>query len=163
MTSRSRCENVAITSFGGKCQNLQMSFTSFCASSYRFRDIQILNFWRPKSRSRSQSEIFSIIRRQRSKFTNVSHTFFVCYFLPFQRYEIFNFLPPKSRSRSRSAILAITPFDGKYQHLQTSFFIYFFIFVKVWPLRITLTDRHNDGQTQKRTNRWLQAKSCRFA
>ena len=38
-----------ITPFDGKCQNLQMSLTHcFCASSYRLRDITILNFLHPK-------------------------------------------------------------------------------------------------------------------
>ena len=34
----------AITSFDGKCQNLQISPTHFCASSYSFRDIKIFPF-----------------------------------------------------------------------------------------------------------------------
>ena len=34
--------------------------TYFCASSYRFRYIQILNVWPSKSRSKSQSTIFAV-------------------------------------------------------------------------------------------------------
>ena len=34
-------------------------------------------------------------------------------------------LPSKSRSKSQSAIFAITPFDGKCQNLQMSFFYIF--------------------------------------
>ena len=36
--SRSRGTIFAITSFGGKCQNLQISLTRVCVSSYRFTD-----------------------------------------------------------------------------------------------------------------------------
>ena len=34
----------AMTPFDGKCQNLQMSPSPFCASSYRLQEINILNF-----------------------------------------------------------------------------------------------------------------------
>ena len=42
--SRSRSGIFAITPFDGKCQNLQMSHTNFCASSNRLRDVKILKF-----------------------------------------------------------------------------------------------------------------------
>ena len=37
-----------------------MSSQCFCDISYRFRSIQILNFWPPKSNSRSNSAIYAI-------------------------------------------------------------------------------------------------------
>ena len=46
--SRSRSTIFAMTPFDGKCQNLKCLHTFFCASSYRFRYIQILNFLPPK-------------------------------------------------------------------------------------------------------------------
>ena len=56
----------------------------------------------------------------------------------FRDIQISNFLPLKNRSRSQSTIFPITPFDGKYQNLQTSFFT-FLICAKVWPVRTKLT------------------------
>ena len=38
-----------MTPFDGKCQNLQMSPTQFCASFYRFSDIKIANFYLQKA------------------------------------------------------------------------------------------------------------------
>ena len=48
-----------IRPFDGKCQNVQMTPTHFCASSYRFRDITILNCWPQKRRLRSWSAILA--------------------------------------------------------------------------------------------------------
>ena len=53
----SRSSIFAITSFDCKCQNLQISPTNFCASSYSFRVNTILNLLPSKSRSRSRSAI----------------------------------------------------------------------------------------------------------
>ena len=48
--SRSKSRNAIfeITLFDGKCQILQMTPTHFCASSYRFRDKDLLNFYLEK-------------------------------------------------------------------------------------------------------------------
>ena len=47
MSSRSRCTIFTMTPFDGKIQNLQMSLDIFfCASSYSFRNLTILNYWR---------------------------------------------------------------------------------------------------------------------
>ena len=46
--SRSRSRSAIFSPFDGKCQNLQMSPTHNCTSSYRFRDIEILKFLPPK-------------------------------------------------------------------------------------------------------------------
>ena len=65
-------------------------------------------------------------------------------------YKCFIFTSKKSSSRSRRAILAITSFDDKCQHLQTSYFT-FFIFAKVWPLRTIVTDTHTDSHAHTET------------
>ena len=57
---RSRSAIFAITLFNVKCQNIQLSATRFSASSYRFKDITILNIWHPKSWSSWRIVIFTI-------------------------------------------------------------------------------------------------------
>ena len=42
--SRSRSKIFTLTTFDGKCQNLQKTTTQFCASVYRFRNIKIKIF-----------------------------------------------------------------------------------------------------------------------
>ena len=59
--------------------------------------------------------------------------------------------PLRSRSRSRCTIFALTPFNGKCQHLQM-LLVTFSIFIKVCLLRTITTDRrkrrHKTGQGQ---------------
>ena len=50
----------ALTPFDGKCQNLQMTSPHFGASSYRFRDNNILVVWPLKGRSTSRSTIIAM-------------------------------------------------------------------------------------------------------
>ena len=91
-----------MTPFNGKCQNLQMSPTHFCTSSYHFRDIKNLP---SKRRSRSHIKIFPITPFD-NIFPNLKMSLTHFCSISYQRYK-FKMLPPKSRSRSRSAILSI--------------------------------------------------------
>ena len=53
---------------------------------------------------------------------------------------------------SRRKFVAMTPFDGYYQNLQTSFFI-FFIFAKIRHVRSKVTDTHRHIHTQRETDK----------
>ena len=53
----------------------------------------------------------------------------------------------KFRSRSQIKIFAMTPFDGKCQDLQTSFFT-FYIFIKVRPVRTKVIYTHTEPRTE---------------
>ena len=55
--SRWRCAIFAFTPFDGTYKNLQMSPMLFCARSYRFRDINSLNVWPSKSKSKSRNAV----------------------------------------------------------------------------------------------------------
>ena len=58
--SRSRIAIFSNKPLDGKCHNLQMSLTYFCANFFRFGYIYYFNFWSTKSRSRSRSAIFAV-------------------------------------------------------------------------------------------------------
>ena len=89
-------------SFDGKCHNLQMSPTNFCAISQCFRDINILICYLPK--------VGQDHRVQFSKFDGecerrqMSHTHQAYHIRDIQ---IFKFWSSKSRSRSQSAIFVL--------------------------------------------------------
>ena len=57
--SRSHIAIFEIRPLDGKCEYLQMPPTHFCASSYRFKDIKIVNIWLPNCRTRSRIVIFA--------------------------------------------------------------------------------------------------------
>ena len=107
----SRNAIIEITPF--KCQNLQMSLTHLCASSYRFADINILFFLPPNSRSRSRSAIYEITPFD-GKCQNqqiLTHIFTLA--LTISRYMNFFNIYLQSRSRSRSTITAsLSPVIG---------------------------------------------------
>ena len=54
----------------------------------------------------------------------------------------------KCTSRSRSTIFAATPFDGKCQNLQTSFFT-FTLFAMIRPVRKKVTETHRHACTYR--------------
>ena len=82
------------------CQNLQMSSTHSCASFYRYRDIKMLNYLPPKSRSRSKSKIFAITPFDgKCQNLQLSPTHFYATSYRFRDINILNILPTKSSSR----------------------------------------------------------------
>ena len=93
-----------------------MSPTNFCASSYRFRDINYFNFELQKVDQGHRVQFFTITPFDR-KCQNPQNIFAFALTVS----EILKFLIiylKKSRSRSRSTIFAMTPYDGKYRNLQ---------------------------------------------
>ena len=91
--------------------------THFCFSNYRFRDITILIYWLPKSRTMSRR----VFRKQTIRWqTSISANAFYASSYGFGDITILHFWSPKNWSRSRSVIFAITLLDGKLQNLQTS-------------------------------------------
>ena len=80
-----------------------MSLTHFCAISYRFRDIQFVNIWFPKSRSRSRITIYAMTPFD-GKCQNLqmsSTHFYKCEFVPFR-------MLPEAKILQNSAILIET-------------------------------------------------------
>ena len=127
---------------------------TFCASSYHFRYIYIYLFLTSKKQVKVTECIFAITSFDANVNIFNCPTHFLRQLLPLQIYIFWNCLHPKSRSRSPIANFAITPFDSKYQSVQTLFFT-FLIFAKLGPVRTILTDRLTDKHTQKRTSAWL--------
>ena len=120
----------------------------FCASAYRFRDIDILNVWPSMVTEYNFRNI--VIRWQIWKSTKAIPYIFALS-LTISDINVSNLLPFKSMSRSWSTIFATTPFDCQCQILHMAF-LTFLIFTKVRPVltKITDTDRHRC--TQKRPN-----------
>ena len=70
--------------------------------------------------------------------------------------HILKILIRKYRSRLWNTIFAMTPFDGKCQNQQTSFFTIFFIFAKVQPGRKKVTDTRTNRQTDRQTDTYTE-------
>ena len=115
--SRSQSKIFAMTTSDGKCQNLQK--TPFCASSYCFRDINILIVYLKKV-GKVQGITFSQWHPSMvmSKSTKDSQTF-LRLFLPVQRF-FFEFFNLRKVDEGQSTVFAMLSFDGKCQSLQRS-------------------------------------------
>ena len=100
--SGSHCTIFIMIPFDVKRQNLQMSFTHFCASSYCFRDIKIGNFLPSKSRSRSLCRIFAVTPiDDKCQNLQMSSTHFCTSSYCFRDIQNKTFLASKSISRSQ--------------------------------------------------------------
>ena len=119
--SRSRSTIFAWTQFHGKFKSLRKTSTHCCASSYRFRDINILNLLLSECRSSSRSTILQW-HNSMANVKNLQMSPPSSY--QFRDIKMLNLLPAEKRSRSRSTIFAMRPFDGKCQNLQTSFILF---------------------------------------
>ena len=106
-----------MTPFDGKCQNLQIFHTHFCARPYSFRDTTFKKTLPPKSKSKSQRAILAIAPFDgKCENLQMSPTNFCAgsYRFRGKTFLIFN-LQKVGQGQVRSAIFAITPFDGKRQ------------------------------------------------
>ena len=115
----SRSTIFVLTPFDEKYQNQQKIYMHFCASSYSYRNIKMLNVLIWKCRSRSRGKIFamamfdSICQHLQKTPTNLCVSFH-----SFRYMNIFNFWPSRSRSRSSRAIVVLTTIDGKCHSIQ---------------------------------------------
>ena len=98
-----------------------MSPTNFCATSYRFRDIQSLHFYLQKV-GEGHGVQFSQIHHLMAtvKINKCLPHVSALALTRFRNIKMYFFLPSKCRSISQSTIIAITSFDGNCQYLQMS-------------------------------------------
>ena len=131
-------------------KSTRYSHTFFCAISYRFRGIQMLNFLPSKSRSRSWSAIFKITMENVKIYKCLAHIFARSTYRV-RDVKFLNIWLLKVGQGHGVLYFLISPFDGKCQNLHTSF-LTFFLFSPVLAI-VTDTQRHTETHrdTQRHT------------
>ena len=91
-TSGTHGVQFALTPFNGKCQNLEMSPSLFCASLYHFRDIKISNCFPSKVGQDHEIQFLQFHHSMANATIYKRLLTFLRKLLPFQRFKNFKFV-----------------------------------------------------------------------